>query len=336
MTTPLLLQAFQGTNTEIPVWFMRQAGRYLPSYQAIRKNHTLEEMFADPQTASEVTCLPVRELDVDAAILFADILTLPSLMGFRIRFSKEIGPVIANPIARPSDVARMQTAEKFSGIQEAITLTLKKLPASIPLIGFAGAPFTVLCYLIEGGSSISFRKTLAFAHQHPKEFHRALSALTDNTICYLKAQQEAGIAVFQLFDSWGGILRDKEYRQWVLPYVQRIFKTLRLPSIYYLKNCHHLIPEMVRSGAGMLSVCETVDLAKCPALLKSGKGVQGNLCNTLLYADDRTLAKEVRLLLKAASGYKKYIFNLSHGVFPDVKVDKLRLVIREIRKFRKP
>lgn len=335
MSTPLLLQAFQGTNKEIPVWFMRQAGRYLPSYQAIRKNHTLEEMFQTPEIAAEVTCLPIKALKVDAAILFADILTLPAHMGFQISFNKETGPTIANPISRASDLKSMDKPQDLSQVTRTIALCRKKLPQNIPLIGFAGAPFTVLSYLIEGGSSESFLKTLEFMKSQPQIFGQAMDILTQSTIHYLQTQKEAGIQVFQLFDTWGGILPTEDYRREVLPYIQQIFKAIDLPSIYYLKNCAHLLKEMTQSGADFLSVCETVNLNNNALLQKSGKGIQGNFHNRLLYADKTTIGKELEKLLNATRPYKKYIFNLSHGVFPDISVETLQYIINKVKGYRR-
>ena len=303
MDTPLLLQAFKGTNKKIPVWFMRQAGRYLPEYQAIRKEHSLEEMFQTPEIAAEVTCLPIDILNVDAAILFADILTLPALMGFNIHFSKENGPVIGNPLRQASDINRIHAAEDFSRVAKTIQLCRKKLPKHIPLIGFAGAPFTVLSYLIEGGSSVSFTKTLKLMQSDPVFFHKAMVLLTESTILYLNAQKKAGIQVFQLFDTWGGILRDQDYRQYVLPHVWKIFAAVNLPSIYYLKNSAHLLEAMTQCGAGFLSVCETVNLKSNAILEDCGKGIQGNFYNGLLYADLPVIKKEVKALLKVAQPY---------------------------------
>lgn len=310
---------------------MRQAGRYLPEYQAIRKQHSLEEMFQTPEIAAEVTCLPINILNVDAAILFADILTLPALMGFDIHFSKDSGPVIGNPLRQPGDIHKIHAAEDFSRIVKTIQLCRKQLPKNIPLIGFAGAPFTVLSYLIEGGSSVSFTKTLKLMQSEPKIFAQAMNILTENTIRYLQAQKRAGIQVFQLFDTWGGILRIQDYRQHVLPPVQKIFEAVDLPSIYYLKNCAHLLEAMTACGADFLSVCETVDLKNNAILKKSGQGIQGNFYNGLLYADLPVIEKEVDALLKAAKSYKKYIFNLSHGVFPDVSVGKLKFIVDYIK-----
>ena len=334
MEKSILLQAFNGTNATIPVWFMRQAGRFLPEYRQLRETNSLEEMFYNPEIAAEVTCLPVNLLGVDAAILFADILTLPAAMGFDIRFSSTNGPVIGNTIERPEDILRMRDMENLPHIRETIRLVNARLPEDIPLIGFAGGPFTALTYLLEGKSSANFEKTLRFAYQHQNLFHRTMAVLTKNTIVYLNLQKEAGIKVFQLFDTWAGILPAEKYREWVLPYVKNIFQYVDLPSIYYLKNAAHLLDLMEQAGSQFLSVCANVDLTH-PALAKTEKGIQGNLYNGLLYSDDETLQRELLHVLKTSRRFKKYIFNLSHGIFPDVEVEKVKLIIEKVHSFPK-
>lgn len=318
-----ILLAFQGKNKRVPVWFMRQAGRYLPQYQSLKGNRPLNELFRDPQIAGAITLQPLEILGVDAAILFADILTMPSAMGFNIQFVNGRGPVISNPIHHPGDLKRLG---KFSGL-EYVTRTIQLinavLPASIPLIGFAGSPYTVATYLCPRYNRMMY--------ENPQSFHQLMDLLTDNTIAYLKQQKEAGIKVFQLFDTWAGSLRHEDYETFVLPYVQKIFKAVKLPSIYYLKNCAHLMDLMEKSGAEMLSVCETVNIKD----IKTKKGIQGNLLNSLLYADDKTIIEETRRILKAAKGqHRKYIFNLNHGVMPDVNPLKLKLIVEEVHKFK--
>jgi len=335
MKENLILNAFEGKNASVPLWLMRQAGRYLPEYQAIKKTQTLDDMFRTPEVASRVTLLPVELLGVDAAILFADILTLPSAMGFDVQFIDGKGPVIANPIESQSDLSRVGDLDGLSHVSETIKLVNKELPAHIPLIGFAGAPFTVASYLIKGRSALGFQAGARFAIEHPSAFHNLMQLLTRNTITYLNLQKEAGIKVFQLFDTWGGILRAEDYRTCVLPYVQDIFKSVDLPSIYFLKNCSHLLDDMEECGADFLSVCDTVEIGQHPVLNKTTKGVQGNLYNGLLYGDEKALRREVRKILTAARGHhKKYIFNLNHGIFPDISVDQVKVVIDEVHQFQ--
>ena len=318
----LLLDAFKGTNTRVPVWFMRQAGRYLPQYRALKAGRALYDLFRDPDTAAEITLLPVDILGVDAAILFADILTLPAAMGFKIDYIDGRGPVIDNPIQTPKDIERVHDFDNLDYVARIIKKVNARLSSDIPLIGFAGAPYTVLNYLCPAVAKFNFTQGKAFS--------RVMEILTKNTIDYLRLQQKCGIKAFQLFDTWGGTLRAEDYRVFVLPYVRRIFESVDLPSIYYLKNCAHLLPLMLKSGADFLSVCETVRFNE----IKTNKGVQGNLFNGLLYADDQTLGTETRKILKQARQYhKKYIFNLSHGIMPDVEVDKVRLVTDEVKRF---
>jgi len=318
-----ILLAFQGKNKQVPVWFMRQAGRYLPQYQSLKANRPLSQLFRDPEIAGAITLQPLEILGVDAAILFADILTMPSGMGFHIEFINGKGPVINNPINHPGDLKRLG---KFSGLEHVsrtIQLINAVLPPSIPLIGFAGSPYTVATYLCS--------KHNRMMYENPQSFHQLMDLLTDNTIAYIKQQKEAGIKLFQLFDTWAGTLRREDYETFVLPYVQKIFKAIKLPSIYYLKNCAHLIDLMEDAGADMLSVCETVNIKD----IKTKKGIQGNLLNSLLYADDKTIIEETRAILKAARlKHRKYIFNLSHGVMPDVNPMKLKLIVDEVHKFK--
>jgi len=309
---------------------MRQAGRYLPDYRAIKERHSLESMFKTPEIAAEITCLPIPILKVDAAILFADILTLPAAMGIEISFDAGKGPVINTSF-------KVEDIHDFSGleyIQKTITLSKNNLPAAVPLIGFAGSPFTVLTYMIEGGSSINFNKTMHLLAADKKRFHKLMSMLTENTIRYLQLQKEAGIDAFQLFDTWAGILRGADYAHFVLPYIKQIFDSLDLPSIYYVKNCRHLLKSMDLCAADVLSVCHTVNIGDDEVLANTDKGIQGNLYNGLLYAGEETLQEEVRILLAAAQKHKKYIFNLSHGVFPDVDVNKLKLIVETVHQFK--
>jgi len=333
MTKPLLLQAFDGTNTQVPVWFMRQAGRYLPQYQIIRKKYPIEEMFRTPELAAEITCQPIDILKVDAAILFADILTLPAQMGFDIHFDNHKGPQIKNQITRPQDIENVHDFEDLSHITETIKLINNRLPEMIPLIGFAGSPFTVLTYLIEGGSSVNFAKTFHFIQHHQSAFHQMMDILTKNTISYLHLQKNAGIHVFQLFDSWGGILRSADFSRLILPYVKAIFEQVDLPSIYFVRNSNHLLPLMNQSSADFLSVDHSVVLGHHTTIEHTKKGIQGNLFNGLLYADKETLKKEINDVLVGAQKHDRYIFNLSHGVFPDIEVEKLKYVVEQVHAF---
>ncbi len=323
MDKSIFLEAFKGTNKQVPVWFMRQAGRYLPQYQALKARCPLRELFRNPELAGAITLQPLEILHVDAAILFADIMTMPSGMGFDIDFIDGKGPVVKNPVRWAGDLKRLGKYSGLEHVSRTIQLINAVLPPAIPLIGFAGSPYTVLTYLCPKHQRLMF--------EDPKTFHQMMDLLTTNTIAYLKQQQQAGIKAYQLFDTWAGALRREEYQEFVLPYVQKIFKAVKLPSIYYLKNCAHLFDLMDKSGAEMLSVCETVDIGK----IKTSNGIQGNLLNTMLYAPEKVLLAEVkRLLTIAKKHHRKYVFNLSHGVFPDVDPLKLKSVVDVVHSFK--
>ena len=334
MTPSLLLQAFEGKNKTIPVWFMRQAGRYLPEYRKLKERYSLNEMFHTPELAAEVTCLPIGILKVDAAILFADILSLPSAMGFKVEFTNQQGPKVLNPFKRSLDLQRLHDIDNLDYLVKTIKLIKQRLPSHIPLIGFAGSPFTVLTYLLENGFNDNFTYVFRLAENQPDVFHELMEILTRNTIGYLNIQKKAGIGVFQIFDTWAGILRPADYANWVLPYVRKIFQEVELPSIYYIKNCNHLLPLMDQAAADFLSVCHTVVLGHHLTLERTEKGIQGNLFNGLLYADYKVLEKEVKDVLMGGVKHKRYIFNLSHGIFPDTDVDKLKFVVHLVHEFK--
>jgi len=326
----LILQAFRGSNPVVPVWFMRQAGRYLPEYRKIKEKYSLQEMFHTPSLAAEITCQPIDILGVDAAILFADILSLPAEMGFQIKFENHAGPVIA-PF---TDIHLIHDFENLDYIKETISLVKQRLPKGIPLIGFAGSPFTVATYLLEGGSSLNFAKTFQVMYEKKERFHQLMDLLTSNTIRYLNLQKQAGIDIFQIFDTWAGILRPADYAHFVLPHVKQIFKKVDLPSIYYVKNAGHLLPLIDRTSADFLSVCHTVVLGHHAILNKTRKGVQGNLFNGLLFADKKTIETEVTDVIKGASKHDRFIFNLSHGILPDMDVNKCKFVVECVHQHR--
>jgi uroporphyrinogen decarboxylase len=333
MPEPLLLQAFKGQNKRIPVWLMRQAGRYLPEYQRIKEKYPLEEMFRKPEIASEITCQPIDKIGVDAAILFADILTLPSQMGFDIQFINGQGPSIRNPIKKITDVSAIHHFDDLEYVAETVKMVKQRLRPEIALIGFAGSPFTVLCYLLSGTGNVNLNTVNQFMEEYPEYYYKLMQILTQNTIAYLKLQKSSGIDAYQIFDTWAGSLRPADYALWVLPFVKKIFSSVDLPSIYYVKNCKHLLALMEQSEADFLSVCHTVVLGHEPILSRKGKGIQGNLFNGLLFAPQSRLAQEVNDVLLGARHYKKYIFNLSHGVLPNVEVDKVKFVVDQVHEF---
>jgi len=325
---PLFLQAFEGKNEHVPVWFMRQAGRYLPEYQVLKSKYSLNEMFSTPELAAEITCMPIDILGVDAAILFADILTLPAAMGFNITFDNQKGPII-----EPKGLDQGVAVESIPHVEETIKLVKERLGEKTPLIGFAGAPFTVLTYLVEGGSSTTYRKTFELMAKDAQLYHHLMSHLSENTIRYYQLQQQSGIDAFQLFDSWAGILDISSYEEFVLPYIIKIFKAINLPSIYFVKNTAHLFEAMDQCSADFLSVDHTITIGDGAATSKTHKGLQGNLFNRLLFADATVIQQKVEQLLVTARNHPKYIFNLSHGIFPGVEVDTLKRIVDQVHTF---
>jgi len=328
MNHPIFLQAFSGTNTRVPVWFMRQAGRCLPSYQKIRSRHSLDEMFHTPEIAAEITCQPVDILGVDAAVLYADILTLPSAMGCNIHFDAQKGPVI-DPL---KNISSLRDFDNLNYVAETIRLVQKRLNGKVPLIGFAGSPWTVAAYLIEGGSSLSFAKTFRFMNECPEEFATLLDVLTHNTIRYLNLQKSAGIDAYQIFDSWGGLLPKSDFNRLVLPCLKTIFQSVDLPSIYFLRHGRHLLESSFTCGADGLSLCHTIDLQN-DIIGRTNLLIQGNLFNGALYKKDDDLRRDVRRILEIMKPHRKFIFNLGHGVFPDTDPDKLKLIVDEVHGF---
>jgi uroporphyrinogen decarboxylase len=326
------LQSFEGKNTRVPVWLMRQAGRYLPEYQALKKKYSFLKMLKTPEIAAEVTCQPLRRFPFDAAILFQDILTLPLAMGFHIDFVNGVGPVVRNPLRGIESLKKIHRFEDLSHVTKTIQLIRKEIPQTA-LLGFAGSPFTILVYLIEGGSTKNFSRVFRWMVEDPQGFHQLLDLFTRETIRYLNLQKEAGIHAFQLFDTWGGVLSPKLYAQFVLPYVQKIFKALKHPSIYFLKNTAPFLSLIEGCGADFISLCHSVDLED-PLLRKTKMGVQGNLWNAALFSDEKTLGRSIDTLLQKARHYPRYLFNLSHGLLPETPLERVDFLVRRVHAFR--
>lgn len=324
----LMIEAFKGTNTTIPVWFMRQAGRYLPAYQKLRSQYDLGTMFKDPSLATDISCLPLDVMAVDGVIIFADILSLPSEMGANIRFDNKAGPVVAMP-----DVNSMHDYEGCQHVMTTIQKVKARLPEAVTLIGFAGAPFTVLTYLVEGGSTTQFSRTYRFMAEQSEQFHALMRLLTKNTIDYLKAQIKHGVEMVQLFDTWIGVLPDSIFRQAVLPYLKEIFAAVDAPSIYFSRNSRHLWPTMLEVGADGFSLDHTFTLADA-SINQADVLVQGNFYNGLLYAKKVERDEHLLQLLNQSKNYSRYICNLSHGVFPDVDPSVLKDIVDQIHDFK--
>ncbi|HZH39793.1 MAG TPA: uroporphyrinogen decarboxylase [Gemmatimonadales bacterium] len=329
----LLAAARREPSRPTPVWFMRQAGRYLPEYRAIRKQHTLLEICADPELAAEVTLQPVRRLGVDAAIIFADILLPLAPMGLDLAFVEGEGPVVRNRIRGPADVERLaviDVANALAPVAEAVRLTRLALPATVPVIGFAGAPFTVAAYAIEGGSSRHFADTKRFMYEYPEDWAALLTKLVRVLGEYLTAQVAAGAEILQVFDSWAGVLSPADYRRYVLPHSRALFTQLGLlgvPVIHFGVNTGELLPLLVAAGGDVVGLDWRVELDQGWSRIGFDRGVQGNLDPVALFAPPVELETRVRDVIARAQGRPGHIFNLGHGLLPNTPVDAVRRVV---------
>jgi uroporphyrinogen decarboxylase len=321
-----------------PVWFMRQAGRYMPEYRAIRAKHSLLEICYQPELAAEVTLQPVRALGVDAAILFADILLPVIPLGLGLEFTKGEGPVIAKPVRTLEDVAALRPvdAERDLGyVMQAIRILRKELDRT-PLIGFCGAPFTVASYIIEGGSSREFLKTKTMMYSAPKVWHALMDKLSNVLVEYLVAQIRAGAQAVQIFDSWVGALSPQDYEDFVLPYSQTVLAAAQeenVPVIHFGTNTTTLLPLMKRAGGDVIGLDWRVPLDDGWALLGGDVAVQGNLDPALLFAPLREIKKRVHDILRRAGGRPGHIFNLGHGILQHTPVENVRAVVDMVHEF---
>ncbi len=321
-----------------PVWFMRQAGRYMPEYRAIRKNYSLLEICYQPELAAEVTLQPVRALGVDAAILFADILLPIIPLGLGLEFAKGEGPVIGKPVRRMKDVQALKPvhAETDLGyVMEAIRILRGELKG-IPLIGFCGAPFTVASYIVEGGASRDFLKTKTMMYSAPDVWHALMERLSATLAEYLVAQIHAGAQAVQVFDSWVGALSPLDYERFVLPYSQNVLQAAKaagVPVIHFGTNTTTLLPLMKRAGGDVIGLDWRIPLDDGWTLLGGDVAVQGNLDPTVLFAPLAEIKTRVRDVLTRAAGRPGHIFNLGHGILQHTPVDNVKAVVDMVHEY---
>jgi uroporphyrinogen decarboxylase len=322
-----------------PVWFMRQAGRYMPEYRAVRAKHSLLEICSQPELAAEVTLQPVRAFDVDAAILFADILLPLQPMGIQLDFAAGEGPVIHNPIRTPADVDALcpvEPRESLCHVLDAVRLVRRELDGKTPLIGFAGAPFTLASYVIEGGGSRNYAKAKRFMVAEPQAWHTLMSKLTRVVADYLVAQTEAGAQAIQLFDSWAGVLGPDDYSEYVLPYSQSVLSQVQatgIPSIHFGTDTATLLPLMKGAGGDVIGLDWRTPLDWGWQTLGNDAAVQGNLDPVALFAPRAELEKRVRAILKQARGRPGHIFNVGHGILPETPVENVQAVVEMVHEF---
>ncbi len=333
---PYLAAATGRKPRRVPVWFMRQAGRSLPEYRALRARHSMLAACFNAELVCEITLQPVRRHDVDAAILFSDIVVPLRAAGIALDIVPDVGPVIDHPVRTVSDVANLKRLEpeQVSSVAEAVTLLVGEL-GEVPLIGFAGAPFTLASYLVEGGPSRHHERTKAMMLGEPQTWHALMTALADVTIAFLQVQIDAGVDALQVFDSWAGALSLADYRQYVLPHSARVFGALAgadIPMTHFGVGTAELLGAMSAAGATVVGVDWRTSLVDAAARVEPGRALQGNLDPVVLLAGWPVAEAEVRRVVDDGrravdAGAAGHIFNLGHGVLPDTDPDILTQVV---------
>jgi uroporphyrinogen decarboxylase len=331
---PLLVRAARREPVErTPVWFMRQAGRSLPEYREVRRGRTLFDVVRDPDLCAEVTLQPVRRHDVDAAVMFADIM-LPVLgMGVDVELVENVGPVVQQPIASAADVERLRVGEPDASILEAIGIVRRELRDDQAVVGFCGGVFPVAGYLVEGKPSRDFTKVKTLMYQEPKVWHALCEKLADTFATYVRAKADAGADVVQLFDSWVGALSVADYAEFVAPYSARILAELDVPSIHFGTGTTHLLRAMSDAGGDVIGLDWRVPLDEGWSLAGENRGVQGNLDPTLLLGPWVRIEAGTRDVLDRAGARPGHIFNLGHGVLPGTDpsvLSRLRELVHEL------
>jgi uroporphyrinogen decarboxylase len=324
-----------------PVWMMRQAGRYMPEYRALRAKYDFMTMCKTPELAAEVSLQPYEILGVDAVIMFSDILVPVEAMGMKLDIVESKGPVLEDPIRTEAQVEKLTVpdpVETMPFVMETIRLLRKRLDTSAPLIGFAGAPFTLASYMVEGGGTRNYAEIKRMMYREPMTIHRLLDKLADTIILYINAQIEAGAQVVQLFDTWAGELSAADYEEFALPYERKVFERIHrdhsgrgpsgsnVPAILYVNGCSHILEKMVESGADVLSIDWRIDLAEARRRVGDRVALQGNLDPCELLGAPETIAESVKEILKKGGGLG-HIVNLGHGILPMVPVENARAFI---------
>lgn len=314
-----------------PVWFMRQAGRYLPEYRELRGTADILATCRRPEQVLELTMQPLRRMPLDAAILFSDIMVPVAAVGVPVRIEPGRGPIVDEPVRRPEDVARLRRLDPDAdepSVAEAIRLLVKEL--EVPLIGFSGAPFTLASYLIEGGPSRSFARIKGMLHGDPVAFERLMDVLVDIVIAHLLVQIDAGAQAVQLFDSWVGVLDRDDYRRSVLPHTTRVFEGISrtdVPAIHFGVGTNHLLPLMREAGGDALGVDHRVPLDEAWATIGFDRAIQGNLDPAVLLGPWEVVERKARDVLARGAGRPGHVFNLGHGVLPETPVEHLQRLV---------
>ena len=334
----LFLRALKGeTVPRPPVWMMRQAGRYLPEFMEIKNKYDFFTRCRTPELASEITVQPIRRFGMDAAILFSDILVIPQAMNIEVEMKPDFGPFLPNPVRDQKGVDRVLIPDvdtELGYVMDAIKATKEKLNDAIPLIGFAGSPWTILCYVVQGQGSKNFDKAKAFCFQNPTAAHQLLQKITDTTIAYLKAKVIAGVDVVQIFDSWGGMLSPEDYQEFSWKYIQQIIDVLKemVPVIAFGKGCWFALREMSQSGASALGVDWTCSARNARYLSGGNITLQGNFDPSRLLSPPAEIKKRVHQMINEF-GKDRYIVNLGHGILPNIPLENAKAFIDAVKEF---
>jgi len=339
MTNDLFLRACKREPVErTPVWMMRQAGRYLPEYRAIRAKVDFLTLCKTPELASEVSIQPVDILGVDACIIFSDILVVPEAMGMKLFIEENKGgPRFENPLRSRTDIDRLSVPDpsrELKYVMDALRITKKNLNNRVPLIGFSGSPWTLATYMVEGKGSKNFRAIKELIYTNPKDAHALLDKLARTIAAYLSAKIEAGAQAVQIFDTWGGILPPDEFKEFSLQYIEQVLKLLKrnnAPTIVFCKDCGQSLESIADVGCDVIGLDWTVDIEKARMMVGSYVALQGNLDPTLLYAPPERIRAGVKKVLEKFGKGPGHIFNLGHGILPDIPVDHARALVQAVK-----
>jgi uroporphyrinogen decarboxylase len=334
----LILRTLRGEQTErTPVWMMRQAGRYLPDYIKLKEKYSFFERCRTPELASAITLQPVDQIGVDAAILFSDILVVPQAMGMEVQMVEGKGPLLPDPIQQQQDLQRLcipDVEERLGYVFSAIRLSKKILDGRVPLIGFAGAPWTLLCYMVQGSGSKTFDGAKTFCYTQPESAHQLLNMITQTTIAYLKGQVNAGAEVVQIFDSWGGLLGRDDFEKWSLSYIRQIVTALKgeVLTIIFAKGAWQSLRQLAETGADGLGIDWCIEPDTARAMAGNQTVLQGNFDPAKLLSPVPMIKKEVKAMLKKF-GRSRHIANLGHGILPNTSVEQARAFVDTVKEY---
>lgn len=339
MKNDLLLRAAKGEDiSRYPVWIMRQAGRILPEYRAVRSSvNGFKELVKNPELCCEVTLQPVDILNVDAAIIFSDILVVPEAMGLDYEMIEQRGPWFEKTIRSDKDFEQLRKTvdieESLGYVLDAISLTKKELNGRVPLIGFAGAPWTIFCYMVEGKGSKTFSESRKMLYANPELAHKMLNQITNVTIEYLKAQIRRGADLVQVFDSWAGILSRQQYAEFCIPYLEKICNSIsEAPVTIFSKGAISSLPELANLNCNTLGLDWNMEIEEVRKLVGESKTLQGNMDPCLLYAEHKSIEIETKKMLDSFKSLR-HIVNLGHGIYPDTDFEKVKTFINTIKSY---